>query len=472
MSRATDVYLEQKLDAHIGRIAEFVRHPTISTEDIGIIEGAWMLRGYLQEAGFPEVQLVETAGYPGVWAHIDVGAPRTIASYAFFDSRSVGHRPWTYRPFCGSLVDHPVHGKVIIGRGAASPKGPLVAWINALEAMIRTDSLPVNVMMLIEGEEIKGSPHYPEMFAGYRDRLATADAAFTGGMTQTPSGAVSVNLGFRGFLVIELEVSGSSWGRGPIEAPLHSSLKNVVENPASRLAHVLASLTDDSGGEIAVKGLAEAVLPPTEEDIMLVDGLMQRHGEDGIQAALGLESVRPTGDARGRQLLLDYLFSPSLNINGLYSGFTGPGAEVFTVPDNATARLDLRLPPGLACEHALGCLRDHLEDHGFADVQLRVLAEHDWSRTALDSDIVQAVIETYRDRGLDPDIWPYRGGGGPWSLLRSELGLPLVNGGGLGGGGGRDGGDEYLVIGGNDRVTGLLEAQRSQVEIIERYAAK
>ncbi len=469
MSKATDTYLENNFDAHLGRIREFVAQPTVSTQDIGILNGAWMLRRYLKEAGFQEVKLVETDGYPGVWASIDVGAPKTVASYGFFDSRPVGPRPWTYKPFSAALVDHPEHGRVVIGRGASSPKGPLVGWINSLEAMIKTDSLPVNVMLLLEGEEIKGSPNYPGMFESFRDRLSEADACFTGGMTQAGSGAVSVNLGFRGFLVLELRVSGKNWGRGPQAKPLHSSLKNVADSPPSRLANVLASLTDENGAPL-LAGLEDPILPPSEEDRTLIEGLLDRYGEDGVSGAIGLGSIPALGDLEGRDLLMAYLYSPSININGLYSGYTGPGSEVFTVPEVATARLDLRLPPGLTCEHALGCLRDHLEANGFEDVEIDVLADHDWSRTSVESDIAKAVVDSYRALGLDPAIWPYKGGGGPWSLYRSELGIPLMNGAGLGGGGSRDAGDEYLIVDGTDRVAGLLEAQKSHIDIVERFA--
>ncbi len=469
MSQATNAYLEDHFDAHLARIREFVAQPTISTEDIGILDGAWMLRRYLMEAGFPEVGLVDTPGYPGVWASIDVGAPKTIASYGFFDSRPVGDRPWTYKPFSAALVDHPDHGRVVIGRGASSPKGPLVAWINSLEAMIKTDSLPVNVMLLLEGEEIKGSPHYPAMFESFKDRLSEADACFTGGMTQAGSGAVSVNLGFRGFLVLELRVSGERWGRGPGKKPLHSSLKNVADSPPSRLANVLASLTDANGAPL-LDGLDEAVLPPSEEDERLISDLLERYGEEGVHGAIGLGNSPALGDIEGRELLMSYLYSPSININGVYSGYTGPGTEVFTVPEVATARLDLRLPPGLTCEHTLRRLRDHLDARGFEDVEIDVLADHDWSRTSVDTEIVRAVVDSYRNSGLDPSIWPYKGGGGPWSLYRSELGMPLMNGAGLGGGGSRDAGDEYLIVDGTDRVAGLLDSQKSQIDIVERFA--
>jgi len=360
----------------------------------------------------------------------------------------------------------------MVGRGASSPKGPLVAWINSLEAMIKTDSLPVNVMMLIEGEEILGSPNYPAMFQRYRNRLEKADAAFAGGMTQGGTGGVSINLGFRGFLVLELEVSGERWGRGPIGMSMHSSLKNVIDNPASRLTHVVSSLTDETGDNIRLRGIEEAILPPSEEDKELINALVARHGEGGIKAALGLAATATMGDIVGSELLMGYLYKPSLNVNGLYSGFIGPGAEVFTVPERAVARLDLRLPPGLTCERTLAALDEHLKENGFDDVEVRVLAAHDWSRTPVDSDIIQAVIDTYQQAGLEAPVWPYKGGGGPWSLFRSELGLPLVMAAGLGGGGRRDRGDEYLIIDGHPKIASLLDSEKSHIDIVNNFATR
>jgi len=472
-AHAAHAYIDQHLDEHIGRIQQFVRLPTVSTEGIGIVEGAYWLTRALRAIGFEEAELVDVGGpNPGVWAALRVGARKTIVSYGFFDTRPVGSRPWTYQPFGAAVVRDPKQGRMLIGRGAASPKGPLVAWLNALEAMIRTGTLPVNVMLLLEGDEIEGSPDFGAMFRRYRDRLKTADACFAGGMTQSPSGEVSVNLGYRGLLYLELVVAGGRWRHGPIGMAAHSSLKNCVHSPAARLAHALGTLTDETGAAIRVPGIQESSMAPTAGDLELVDRLMARFGDAGVKAALGLGAFERTiGDAGGRDLLLRYLYAPSLNVNGVWAGYHGPGSEVFTVPERATARLDLRLPPGLTCEHAIGCVRRHLDAGGYGDVEMRVLAAADWSQTPVEAEIVQAVLGYYRSGGFDPVVWPYQGGGGPWSLFKSELGIPIVRQAGLGGGGRRDRGDEYLLIDGDGKVAGLADAEKSQVDIVHAYAA-
>ena len=327
-------YIDQHFDEHLGRIQQFVRMPTVSTEGIGIIDGAYWLTRTLRAIGFTEAELVDVGGpNPGVWAALETGARKSIVSYGFFDTRPVGHRPWTYQPFGGVIVKDPKQGRMLVGRGAGSPKGPLVAWLNALEAMIKTGTLPVNVMLLIEGDEIEGSPDFGAMFRRYRDHLKSADACFAGGMTQSPSGEVSVNLGYRGLLYLELTVSGERWRHGPIGMSAHSSLKNCVHSPASRLAHAISSLTDETGAMIRVPGIQDSA-SPTEGDLALMNALMARFDDAGIKTALGLGGFEHVaGNAAGRDLLLRYLYAPSLNVNGLSAGYHGPAARSSRSPN-------------------------------------------------------------------------------------------------------------------------------------------
>ena len=103
-----------------------------------------------------------------------------------------------------------------MGRGALSYKGQYGAWLNTLEALIAVEgTLPVNVMMLLEGDEILGSPYYRDMFAKYRNRLEKADASLSPGASQGANGTVGMTLGYKGMIYAELIASGERWGRGP-----------------------------------------------------------------------------------------------------------------------------------------------------------------------------------------------------------------------------------------------------------------
>ena len=463
-------YLDRNKDAFIRRLQQFIRQPSVSTEDLGIRESAEMLASFYREAGFQEVELVETAGYPAIWAYYNAGCAKTIVSYGFFDTRPAREAGWKFPPFGGVITRMEPYGRVVVGRGTASPKGPHLCWLSAVEAMIATDSLPVNVAFLVEGEEILGSPHYAKIIDRFRPRLAGATAAFAGGCGQDTSGDVSIMLGFRSLLYLDLVASGKAWGRGPQGSGLHSSNKNVVDSPVWRLVGALGELATPDGNTVKIPGFYSDLGGPPAEDLPLIDGLLARYGGEGIQKALGLGGLKAlAGDLRGRELLLDYLYTPSFNINGLRSGYVGPGSDVFTVPGEATARLDLRLPPRMTCAGVVEKMRRHLDATGYPDVEIRVLAAADWSRTPLESDLVQAVKATYESYGLKPTIWPFKGGGGPWSLYRTALGLPLVNGVGLGAGA-RSGADEFLVIDGNDKVGGIIESAKSHVDIVHAYA--
>ena len=110
-------------------------------------------------------------------------------------------------------------------------------------------------MILLEGDEILGSPNYHEMFARYRDRLATADASLSPGASQDGSGKVAMNLGYKGMIYADLVSSGASWGRGPQGGPLHGMTKSVVDSPVWRLVHALATLTEPDGNRVAGEGL-------------------------------------------------------------------------------------------------------------------------------------------------------------------------------------------------------------------------
>ena len=250
-------YLEENKVRHVGRIQRAIQQPSVSTEDLGVVECADLLAELHRDVGLQEVELVRTGGLPGLWAYHDAGAARTITVYGNFDTRPVlPHETWEHPPYSGALTSMGAYSSVLVGRGAYSYKGPYVAWLNALEALLAVEgTLPVNVMILLEGDEILGSPNYHEMFARYRDWLATADASLSPGASQDGSGKVAMNLGYKGMIYADLVSSGASWGRGPQGGPLHGMTKSVVDSPVWRLVHALATLTEPDGNRVAGEGL-------------------------------------------------------------------------------------------------------------------------------------------------------------------------------------------------------------------------
>ena len=164
----------------------------------------------------------------------------------------------------------------------------------------------------------------------------------------------------------------------------------------------------------------------------------------------------------GFERLRAYSCEPTINIHGLASGYVGP-RFLNTVPARAEARVDVTLVPEMDFDTTFRKIRDHLDKHGFRDVEVECTAGYTWSRTDLNADVVQALIRSYRKLGHEPQIWPTEGGSRPDDLWTQVLGIPAV-GGGLGHGGKAHSPNEYLV------VQGFRDSIKSAVTFLYEYA--
>ncbi len=423
LRKAVHRYIEAHRDEHIEKLREFLRRPGISAENVGIRESAQLLMRIYRDLGCQEVELVETGGHPGVWACLDVGAPKTLIVYGMYDVQPVADQPWTHDPFAADLVPQPPFPLVVVARGAYNSRGPYRLWLNALEAVLAvTGTLPVNLMFIAEGEEEIGSPHFPQVVARYWNRLARADGVFVPDAAQDAHGRVRLSLGKKGIVYLELVASGSRWGREPQRGWIHSSRKAVVDSPVWRLVHALSPLTTPDGNTIAVPGLADPVRPPSPED----EGLLQRLAETFDLAVWREEGASGRTPSCRTPLLL--------NINGLCAGYTGPGTMTVLLHE-ALGKLDIRLVPDMRSEDVVAAPQAHLDRLGYADIEVRVRAAYEWSRTRLDAAVVQALRRVYEGYGVRYEIWPMTPGAAPMYLFtQPPLSLPLAEG-GLGHGG-------------------------------------
>ncbi len=467
-------YLTDNKSRHVQRVQRLVQQPSVSTEDLGVHECAQLLVDYHRELGCQESNIVQTAGLPGLWAFYNAGAPKTIVVYGNFDTRPVlPSERWDQPAFGGHLTNHGSYPNVLVGRGAFAYKGPYVAWLNALEALIAVEgTLPVNVMTLLEGDEIMGSPGFRQMFDTYRDRLATAQASFSPGASQDGAGRASVNLGYKGMIFADLVATGAKWGRGPQAGPLHGMTKSVVDSPVWRLVHALSTLTRPDGNTVAVDGFYDALQPPTaDERQWALDYAKSVSGGEWNQALPGVASAKvPAGDLGYEETVLNFFFGPSLNINGLRSGFTGPGTLPFSLPNEASARFDIRVPRGYKADTVVQQFRTHLNNHGYPDVELQVMGAFDPSTADPNSALVRSIQRAFQQMEVPFSMAPGSGAGGPWSLYASELGMPVIRNVGLGAGGNTAGPNEFMVIDGTETVGGLVECELSHIQMLKSYA--
>ena len=453
----THTYIDAHWDEHLERTRAFLRQPSISAQNIGLRETAALLRQWLEERGARVAYFGEEAR-PILLAEWDVGAPKTLLVYGMYDVQPVDGQNWTTPPFAAEIRDHPEGGESIVARGACNSKGPLMAFLHAVEALRATGGLPVNLKWTIEGEEEIGSLALPGFYHAQRARLA-ADAAFEPFWSQfTLETAPIITLGTKGVMGIEFTCRSGDWG-GPREV-LHSSLGPWVASPAWRLVQALSTLVN-AHQELSVDGLPPlGTIEP--EDEALLHKLAETFNAQETLTRLG--AARFKRDRPPLEQLEHIEFAPALNINGLKSGYLGEGSHTI-IPNEARALCDVRLPPGLKVQETFQAIKDHLARRGFGDIELRMDSGYPAAKTPLAAPVVQALIAAYRTHGYEPTIRPIEASATPYYLFTDVLGLPFAWG-GLGAAAGSHGPDEWCS------VEGLKALEKSLTTFLAAFAVQ
>lgn len=458
-------YIDAHQAEHVANLQRWLRQPSVSAQNDGITKMAELVRDDLRKLGCAESELVPTSGHPGVFAYCDEGAPKTLLIYMMYDVQPVEPAEWRSPPFEAAVVDHEL-GRVLMGRGATNQKGPERAFLNALGAIRAVKGkLPVNLMFAVEGEEELGSPHYPEIVDKYESRMRTASGVFFPFNAQGANGDVAMFLGVKGIVSFELEARGGARG-GPATAEIHGSYKAITDSPVWRLVQALATLTSKDGNTITVPGYYDRIRQPSVEEQRLLNGLLPgwTAQESGLRRAMGVE--RWIGGMEGRATQLEYLFNTTLNIDGIWSGYTGPGMKTI-LPHIATAKLDSRLVPDQTPDEALRLIRAHLDSQGFSDVMLRKLSGYPPAQSSVDAPLVRSAIGVFNKAGLVPTVAPRLAGSAPYYVFTERLKLPMVAA-GLGYGSGAHAPNEFMVIAprSGSRLAGLAQIEKFYVDLL------
>jgi acetylornithine deacetylase/succinyl-diaminopimelate desuccinylase-like protein len=453
----------------LARLQEWVRQPTIAAESRGITEGRDLTMRLLRDAGFGKVESVATDGHPGIFATLDAGAPRTIGLYFMYDVKQVDPKEWSSPPWDAALVDMPRLGKAVMGRGAVNQKGPQATFLAALHAIRAANrKLPVNLVLVAEGEEEIGSPHFSQIVSQphIHAALKRCDGIFMPHAGQTGDGTVTINLGAKGIVECEIVSSADTWGRGP-KKDVHSSNRARIDSPAWHLVLGLNTLVNKDG-DPAIEGLFDKVKPLGDRDRKLLDEAARRIDEKVTKESLGVQ--RWAHDASWRQSLDDLVGKPTVNIEGLVSGYTGPGGMTI-LPHRAAAKLDLRLVPDMTAADTLAKLKAHLAKHGFGDLEVKMTGGYDPNSTPPDSRLIQSQVKVYERAGIKPILWPRLAGSWPGYVFTNEpLKLPAGHF-GLCHGSRAHAPDEYYLIEPSDpKLYGFDAAMRSFVDYLYELA--
>src|SRR5215469_2030985 len=331
---------------NVRRLQEWIALPSIAAENRNYPQGPEYMAQLARAAGFTDVKIVPTSGKPGVFGRIDAGAPTTVGIYFMYDVKQFVPEEWSSPPLEGRLVQREGLGTVCMGRGAVNQKGPENSFLSALMAFKAAGcALPVNLVLVCEGEEEIGSPHFgevvrsPEVLAELRKCVGV----FMPEAGQDRDGGVQVSLGAKGVVELELVSTGENWGRGPSH-DVHSSLEAAVDSPSWHLVQALNTLVEKDGHTPAVEGFYDKVRPLSAQQKKMIEDYAANTSEETVKRTLGVEHwVNNAGWVESRLLLVS---RPTINIEGLVGGYTGPGGKT-VLPHRAVAKIDMRLVPDM-----------------------------------------------------------------------------------------------------------------------------
>jgi acetylornithine deacetylase/succinyl-diaminopimelate desuccinylase-like protein len=452
-SRQVYDYIDSIFPKHLSKTQEFLRQPSISTENTGLVETARWLKTYIENLGGC-VELTGRREAPIVFSRFDLGKPKTLLIYSMYDVHPVAGQIWSSPPFAADIREIAGIGPCIIARGTCNSKGPLMGFLNALHAIRQVDEIPVNLILTIEGEEEIGSPTL-SLFYEQNKECLKADAAFEPFWSEygTDVDRPTLSLGTKGIVSLELICRGGEWG-GPVIRPVHSSVGAWLASPTLRLIKALGTLVNEDE-EINIEGFYEEVAPPRPEDEKLLVTLGPTFDERTILDVMGARRFKY--DLHGTDLLRKYFFSPTLQVS------LSTQADGDIIAPEARAKLVVRLVPEMDPDRTIEKIRKYLSTEGYDDIEILTLNKYPWARSSIEEKVVRCMIEAYRHHGYEPQVLPLSASASPYYLFSRVLGIPYVWG-GLGRAGGSHAPDEYAS------VDGLKLFEKSIVTFLHKFA--
>lgn len=409
-----DSYLEKNLDRSIAELSKLVAQPSVGAQNLGMKECAALVGGMLKARGF-DVRIMETKGAPVVFGERKGRSDKALLIYNHYDVQPPEPLElWDSPPFEPSLRD----GK-LYGRGVSDDKGHIVSRLHAIDAILDEDGeLPCTIKFIIEGEEETASVNLFEFIKQNKD-LLKADACMWefGGVDHRD--VPMLYLGLRGICYVELSVETAS-------TDVHSGLGgSIFPNAAWRLVWALSTLKGEDE-RIRIKGFYDGVKQPSARDRELMAALPEVAEE--YKSRFGVKQFIK-GLSGGVDLRVEEVFSPTCTICGLTSGYQGPGSKT-VLPARASAKVDFRLVPDQRPDDIRRKLRNHLDEHGFSDVQINDLGGDPPARTDPDDPFIQLVARAAKDVYEMPmQLVPLVGGSGPSHPFVHDLGLPVATAG-------------------------------------------
>src|SRR6266567_2634481 len=402
-------YLDEHANDAQALLERLCRQPSVVAQGLGMPQMADLIETLLSETGFKTERLFAEGAPPAIYGELRGRSPYTILLYNHYDVQPAEPLElWHSPPFEPTIRD----GK-FYARGACDNKGEIASRLTAIRALRAVHGeLPITLRWIIEGEEEIGSPHFGAIASKYAP-LLQADGCFWEGEGFGPTGRPELLLGTKGLLYVQLDVQGTG-----IDA--HSGSAPILPSAAWRLVQALATLRTPEG-YVRIPGFYDTVLEPSEAQLAAIADQPNMDAE--LREAYHVKEF--VDGLSGAALMQRLCFTPTCNIAGLVSGYTGEGSKT-VLPARAMAKIDFRLVPDQEPQDILEKLRNHLAAEGYADIHITVFGKAEPVVTPLNDPFVQRIAkiaEAYN--GKPPSITPIVGGTLPLlGALQRYVGLP------------------------------------------------
>lgn len=392
-------YLETNKDRYLSELKELLAIPSVSTnkENTGDIQRcAGWLADHMRSIGLQNVQIFPTEGHPLVYADwLNAPGKPTVLVYGHYDVQPPEPLElWTSPPF-----EATIRGENLYARGSSDDKGQLFIHLKSIEAYLKNaGALPVNVKLIIEGEEEIGSEHLEGFVEGHKE-LLKSDLVLISDSSMYAKGVPSICYGLRGLSYMQIDLTGPN-------RDLHSgSFGGTVHNPVQALAEIIAQL-HDKNGKVTIPGFYKNVRALSKKER---DAFRKLPWSDKKYASdLG---VRQLYGEKGFSTLERVWARPTLECNGIWGGFTGEGAKT-VLPSKASAKISMRLVPDQKAEPMAKLFERHIKKIAPKTVSVKVQYLHggEPAITPIDSPGVMAAVNAL-EKGFGKKVLYQREGG-------------------------------------------------------------
>ncbi len=415
MSNVQD-YIDSHKDHFKEELFELLRIPSISTNSEhknDILDAAHYLVDRLNDLDLDRVELFETDGNPIIFGELftDESKP-TVLVYGHYDVQPPDPLgKWNTPPFEPTVRDGDIYA-----RGASDDKGQSYTHVKAVEAYRKTGTeFPVNVKFIFEGEEEIGSPHLVPFIKDHKEMLQ-CDMVLISDTAMFAEDTPSITYGLRGLAYMEVDVIGPN-------RDLHSGVYGgAVDNPANVLANIIAKLKDEDG-VIQIPGFYDDVVQLTEDEREEYKKLP--FDEESFKSNLGLDTLH---GERGYSTLERTSARPSLDVNGLWSGYQGEGAKT-VLPSEAGAKISMRLVPDQHPKEIARLFKEYVESLAPDTVEVTVSEHHGGHPAVTDLSFygLQAAAEAFKEVYKKEPLFTREGGSIPIVAdFENELGAQSI----------------------------------------------